>query len=99
MNAVLARAEVDASFRRALLDDPRQAIYDGFGIRIPEQFRIRFLERSADVDALIVLPDLQVPGSELSNDDLEQVNGGAPANNSHLAWKSAAGKKSRHHTL
>jgi len=98
MSAVMARAEIDAAFRHRLLAEPRQAIYDTFGIRIPEQFRIRFIERSADVDALVVLPDLREAAAELSDHDLEQVTGGAHAHNAHLAWKSAAGS-SRHHTL
>jgi hypothetical protein len=99
MNAVLARAETDAEFRRQLLIEPRRIIYDTFGIRIPEQFRIRFIERSADVDALVVLPDLRTAAHELSDGELEHVTGGANAHNAHLAWKNAAGGSSRHHSL
>lgn len=98
MTAVLARAETDAEFRQQLLREPRQVIYETFGIRIPEQFRIRFVERSSDVDALVVLPDLRA-GDELSEHDLEHVTGGAHAHNAHLAWKSAAGRSSRHTSL
>ncbi len=100
MTAVLARAETDAVFRQQLLVDPRQVIYDTFGIRIPDEFRLRFIERHPDVDALVVLPDLQVERAELSDLDLEQVVGGAGAHDSHRAWKSAASpRSSRRHTL
>lgn len=97
MSAVLARAETDPVFRQGLLTDPRGIIYESFGIRIPEQFRIRFIERSADVDALVVLPDLRGATSELSDGELEQVSGGAHAQNAHLAWKLAAVPRPPHH--
>lgn len=94
MSAVLARAETDAAFRQRLLVEPRQVIHETFGIRIPERFRIRFIERHTDVDALVVLPDLRSQATELSDRDLEQVTGGAHAQNAQLAWKSAAKPKS-----
>lgn len=96
LDSVVARAATDRSFRDRLLAEPRAAIYDAFGIRIPDDFRIRFIERHADVDALIVLPDFQIPdrsAAELSDRDLEQVTGGAQAHNAHLAWKGAVGPK------
>lgn len=89
MAMVLARARIDAEFRRGLLSDPRTVIFEAFGVRIPEQFRLRFIEREADVDALVVLPDFRDASMELSEHDLEQVVGGAHAQNAHLAWKSA----------
>lgn len=99
MSAVLARAETDVEFRQQLLDDPRRAIQEAFGIRIPEQFRLRFIERAPDVDALVVLPDLRPASVELSDIELEQVVGGAHAQNAHLAWKSAATKSSRYRAI
>lgn len=93
MSAVLARAETDVAFRQRLLVEPRQVIHECFGIRIPDQFRIRFIERHADVDALVVLPELRGGAAELSDRDLEQVTGGAGAQNAQLAWKRAAKPK------
>jgi hypothetical protein len=76
LDAVLARACNDPAFRHALLTEPRTAIHQAFGIRIPSEFRIQFVEKSADLDALIVLPDLCDPSGELSERDLEAVAGG-----------------------
>ena len=99
LDAVLARSEIDAAFRARLLSDPRRAIADAFDMRVPDDFRIRFIERDADVDALIVLPDLRRPETaELSDSDLEQVTGGAHAHNAHLAWKGTVPPKGPHGT-
>lgn len=76
LEQILERATVDLEFRKALLVDPQKAILDGFGVRIPATFRLKFIERSKDVDALIVLPDFQRQDGELEDDDLEMVAGG-----------------------
>jgi hypothetical protein len=81
LKAVLKRATVDRSFRQALLTDPHTAIEQTFGIKIPAQYRVRFVERAPDVDALIVLPDFDsraaaTTDDELSDEDLEQIAGG-----------------------
>ena len=76
LEKILARAAVDLEFRKALLVDPRRAILEGFGVRVPANFRLKFIERSKDVDALIVLPDLQRQDGELEDDDLDAVAGG-----------------------
>ena len=76
LEQILTRAAVDLDFRKALLVDPRKAILDGFGVRIPATFRLKFIERAKDVDALIVLPDFQRQDGELEDDDLEMVAGG-----------------------
>jgi len=76
LEQILTRAAVDRDFRKALLVDPRKAILDGLGVRIPASFRVKFIERGKDVDALIVLPDLQRQDGELDGCDLEAVAGG-----------------------
>jgi hypothetical protein len=76
LQAILDRAATDRAFRQRLLVDPRPAILESFGVIIPATFRIKFIERDANVDALIVLPDAQHHGGELSDDDLETVSGG-----------------------
>lgn len=78
LDAVVARAAADPTFRRELLVNPREAIYRAFGVRIPDDFRVKFIERDAGVDALIVLPDLTSHEGELSDDELRAVSGGAP---------------------
>jgi hypothetical protein len=89
LRAVLKRATVDRPFRRALLTDPHRAIDQAFGIKIPAQYRVRFVERDPDVDALIVLPDFDARAAdggdeELSDDELEHVAGGRDME--YLTW-------------
>ena len=93
LKAVLKRATTDRTFRQQLLEDPRAAIEREFGIRIPPEYRLRFIERDPDVDALVVLPDLRpdsADGSddgELSDDDLEDVAGGTEQEmDEELCW-------------
>lgn len=76
LEKILTRAGVDVDFRRGLLANPRKAILDAFGVRIPSGFRVKFIERDRDVDALIVLPDLRDPDGELCDRDLDSVAGG-----------------------
>lgn len=89
IRSILDRACTDLAFREQLLTDPRTAIFDAFGVRIPATFHVKFVERAPGVDALIVLPDVAVtdawrPGAAArSNADLEGVCGGtSPA----TAW-------------
>lgn len=93
LDAVLDRSRTDVAFRVRLLSEPRDALLDAFSVRLPADFRIRFIERDSDVDALVVLPEVGPPISidpnELADDDLEQVTGGAHAHNARLAWKGA----------
>ena len=63
LSAVLARAETDVAFRARLLTEPHRAIEDAFGIQVPHDFRLRFIERHSDVDALVVLPDVRLESS------------------------------------
>ncbi|MFL5543041.1 MAG: NHLP leader peptide family natural product precursor [Longimicrobiaceae bacterium] len=70
-----ARAARDADFRRALLDDPARALHQTLGITLPPGYRVRFIERPRDLDALIVLPDPEGQ-DELSDDELDQAAGG-----------------------
>lgn len=79
LEQILNRATVDVAFRKALLHDPRKAILEGLGVRIPAGFRVKFIERQKDVDALIVLPDLERCDGELDDEDLDAVAGGAEA--------------------
>jgi hypothetical protein len=73
---VTARAATDQVFRKRLLGGgAAEAIYQEFGVRLPDGHRVRFIEKPADVDTLIVLPDHRLPG-ELDLDDLEQAAGG-----------------------
>jgi hypothetical protein len=80
LDAILQRSVADMRFRRALLVEPKRAIQEAFGIQIPPDFRIRFVEKGPDVDAMVVLPDAEDADAELSDEELEYVAGGAPTN-------------------
>ena len=84
LDAILARATRDRSFRSGLLSSPRQAITSAFGVTIPEQFRIRFIEKDADLDALVVLPEPGRPDGELTEEDLDTVHGGRAGGFAHF---------------
>jgi hypothetical protein len=75
LREVIERASTDREFRVRLLADPAAAIRHAFGVILPHNYRIRFMEKPAELDALIVLPPMG--HHELDDDDLEQVAGGA----------------------
>jgi hypothetical protein len=78
LHAILSRAASDTMFRERLLAEPKGAIRDAFGLRIAEDYRIRFIEKPRGLDALIVLPARREP-QELTDVDAELRNvvGGA----------------------
>jgi hypothetical protein len=76
LKEVLERAATDREFRVRLLADPVGAIRMAFGVILPHNYRIRFMERPKDLDALIVLPDAGGKG-ELDEEDLDLVAGGS----------------------
>jgi hypothetical protein len=79
MGEILDRAATDQIFRAQLLDDPKEVIYEEFGVVIPNSYRIRFVERDPELNALVVLPDFEGGAngdSELCDDDLDYVCGG-----------------------
>ncbi|HLL84841.1 MAG TPA: NHLP leader peptide family RiPP precursor [Longimicrobium sp.] len=71
---ILSRAASDRTFRVALLNEPASTIQTAFGVQVPQNYRLKFIERGA-ADSLIVLPDLVAAG-ELTDDELEDVAGG-----------------------
>jgi hypothetical protein len=88
LHAILSRAASDPAFRSGLLAEPKQTISEAFGVTIPDQFRVRFIEKGPNLDALVVLPDLRAESSELSESDLEVVNGGgaSPSFDDDAPW-------------
>lgn len=74
LKEVLERAATDREFRVRLLADPVAAIRMAFGVILPHNYRIKFMERPRDLDALIVLPEMG--RDELDEDDLDLVAGG-----------------------
>ena len=74
--AILERSATDREFRQDLISRPDEAIRSAFGIRIPDGYRIKFVERDPAFDSMVVLPDLISSDAELSLDELEAVAGG-----------------------
>jgi hypothetical protein len=68
----------DESFRQRLLEDPKAAVEQELGTRLPEDVRVVAMEETADT-VYLVLPlrstDAQEAG-ELSDRELEAVAGG-----------------------
>ena len=75
IQAILQRSATDRGFRQTLLTDPHAAIAEATGEAVPDSFQFAFVENAAD--ATFVLPDFADPDAELSEDDLEDVAGGA----------------------
>ena len=75
----------DESFRQRLLEDPRAAVEDELGTRLPEGVRVVAMEETADT-AYLVVPfrstESQETG-ELSDRELEAVAGGWLENPQH----------------
>lgn len=76
LEAIFEKSKTDGAFRNQLLRAPHSAIHAHFGVRIIDDFRIRFVEKDEDVDALLVLPESGGQERELDDDDLDQVAGG-----------------------
>ena len=94
LDSIVERATVDRAFRQKLLADPRRAIRDELGLTIPSHFRIKFIERGPDLDALVVLPDFREGTEELSENELEAVSGGAQH---YASWSDPPARGHRDH--
>jgi hypothetical protein len=68
----------DESFRRRLVEDPKGAVEQELGTRLPEEVRVVAVEESAET-IYLVLPGTPMAGregGELSDQQLESVSGG-----------------------
>jgi len=68
----------DGAFRQRLLADPRAAVEEELGTRLPEGVRVVAVEETAET-IYLVLPSTSQPGEEggeLSDQELEAVAGG-----------------------
>jgi Nitrile hydratase, alpha chain len=75
---LVQRSMEDEDFRRRLLDDPKAAVEQEFGSRLPESVEVRAVEESQQT-IYLVLPSASRlgQGEELSDQELEAVAGGA----------------------
>jgi len=65
----------DDSFRRRLMENPKGAVEQDLGRRLPEEVRVVAVEETAET-IYLMLPSTSVAGVALSNQELESVAGG-----------------------
>ena len=75
---IVQRSIEDDAFRQRLTEDPRAAVEEELGTRLPEEVRVVAVEETADT-IYLVLPSTPIAGTEggeLSDQQLESVAGG-----------------------
>ena len=75
--SIVQRSLEDENFRQRLLDDPKAAVEEELGTRLPEGVQVRAVEETAQT-IYLVLPNSSPlgEGEELSDEALEAVAGG-----------------------
>jgi hypothetical protein len=79
---LVQRSMEDEDFRQRLLDDPKGAVEQELGSRLPEGVEVRAVEESAQI-IYLVLPSASPlgQGGELSDQELDEVAGGGESDN------------------
>ncbi len=74
---LIERSLEDEAFRQRLLADPRAAIEQELGTRLPESIEVRAVEETPEI-IYLVLPrrSADVQAGELADQELEAVSGG-----------------------
>ena len=75
---LIGKSVEDESFRRRLIEDPKAAVEQELGTRLPEDVRVVTVEETAET-IYLVLPSTPMEGAEggaLSDQELESVAGG-----------------------
>jgi Nitrile hydratase, alpha chain len=88
--SVIEKSLQDESFRQRLLEDPKAALEEEIGTRLPAEVRVVVVEETADT-IYLRLPSaspLVGEGGELSERELEEVAGGGTINGS---WREYLG--------
>ena len=73
--AIIERAWQDDSFRQSLVENPKDAVADAFGVEIPEGVDFQVMEETA-TQRYMVLPANPSAAGELSDEDLDVARGG-----------------------
>ena len=74
---LVQKAAQDDAFRKQLVKDPKTAIFEMFGFRIPSDVRVTVLEETSD-EVFLVLP-ASCAAAELAEQELAMVAGGLQA--------------------
>jgi hypothetical protein len=76
---LIERSLRDDAFRQRLLEDPRGAVEQELGTRLPEEVEVRAVEETPET-VYLVLPSASLAGrgGEISDRELEAVAGGDP---------------------
>ena len=77
---LIEKSVEDEAFRQRLIEDPKGAVEEELGRRLPEEVRVVTVEESADT-IYLVLPSTSTAGGEggaLSDQQLESVAGASP---------------------
>ena len=76
---IIQRSIEDDAFRQQLLADPKGAVEQELGTRLPEEVRVEAVEETAETVYLVLpgTPMAGAEGGELSDKDLESVAGGS----------------------
>jgi len=76
---LVQRSIEEESFRQRLIEDPKGAVEQELGTRLPEDVRVVAVEETSDT-IYLVLPSTPIAGREggaLSDQELESVAGGS----------------------
>src|SRR5215212_8892181 len=75
---LIAKSVEDEAFRQRLIEDPKAAVEQELGMRLPEEVRVQAVEETADTIYLVLpaTPMASDEGGELSDQQLESVAGG-----------------------
>ena len=82
---IVQRSIEDEAFRQRLIEDPKGALEQELGARLPEEVRVVTVEETQDT-IYLVLPSTPMAGAEgveLSDQQLEEVAGGVASWNEY----------------
>ena len=74
---LVAKACKDEAFKKALISDPKAVIEKQFRVKVPADIRITVLQEDVNHFYLVLPPSLPPFSSELNDEELEAVAGGA----------------------
>jgi hypothetical protein len=84
---LIEKSVQDEAFRQRLIEDPKEALEQELGARLPKELRIMVVEETQDT-IYLVLPSTSMAGAEgveLSEQELESVAGGLASWNDYCA--------------